>query len=77
MSEDRLASCRAPARSATPSPRTWPGRVPPSGRCPGTGRTCWLTSARAPGLAFTGLGHTLPQETPQAFAQAVADVDGF
>jgi pimeloyl-ACP methyl ester carboxylesterase len=26
---------------------------------------------------ITGVGHNLPQETPQAFAQAVIDVDGF
>jgi hypothetical protein len=24
-----------------------------------------------------GIGHNLPQEAPQAFTQAVADVDGF
>ena len=24
-----------------------------------------------------GIGHNLPQEAPQAFAQAVVDVDGF
>ena len=24
-----------------------------------------------------GVGHNLPQEAPQAFAQAIADVDGF
>jgi pimeloyl-ACP methyl ester carboxylesterase len=24
-----------------------------------------------------GVGHNLPQEAPQAFAQAVIDVDGF
>ena len=24
-----------------------------------------------------GVGHNLPQEAPQAFAQAVADVDGY
>jgi pimeloyl-ACP methyl ester carboxylesterase len=24
-----------------------------------------------------GVGHNLPQEAPQAFAQAVKDVDGF
>jgi pimeloyl-ACP methyl ester carboxylesterase len=24
-----------------------------------------------------GIGHNLPQEAPQAFAQAVGDVDGF
>ena len=24
-----------------------------------------------------GVGHNLPQEAPQAFAQAVVDVDGF
>jgi len=24
-----------------------------------------------------GIGHNLPQEAPQAFAQAVIDVDGF
>ena len=26
---------------------------------------------------ITGVGHNLPQEAPQAFAQAVIDVDGF
>lgn len=25
----------------------------------------------------SGIGHNLPQEAPQAFAQAVVDVDGF
>jgi pimeloyl-ACP methyl ester carboxylesterase len=24
-----------------------------------------------------GVGHNLPQEAPQAFAQAIADIDGF
>jgi hypothetical protein len=24
-----------------------------------------------------GVGHNLPQEAPQAFAQAIVDVDGF
>jgi hypothetical protein len=24
-----------------------------------------------------GIGHNLPQEAPQAFAQAVVDVDGY
>jgi hypothetical protein len=24
-----------------------------------------------------GIGHNLPQEAPQAFAQAIVDVDGF
>jgi hypothetical protein len=24
-----------------------------------------------------GIGHSLPQEAPQAFAQAVVDVDGY
>ena len=33
--------CSGPARSAVPSPRTWPGWVLRSGRCPGTGRPRW------------------------------------
>jgi pimeloyl-ACP methyl ester carboxylesterase len=28
-------------------------------------------------LITGGVGHNLPQEAPQAFAQAVIDVDGF
>jgi hypothetical protein len=28
-------------------------------------------------LITGGVGHNLPQEAPQAFAQAVVDVDGF
>jgi pimeloyl-ACP methyl ester carboxylesterase len=28
-------------------------------------------------LISGGIGHNLPQEAPQAFAQAVIDVDGF
>jgi hypothetical protein len=28
-------------------------------------------------LVKGGVGHNLPQEAPQAFAQAVFDVDGF
>lgn len=28
-------------------------------------------------LITGGIGHNLPQEAPQAFAQAVIDVDGF
>jgi hypothetical protein len=28
-------------------------------------------------LITGGIGHNLPQEAPQAFAQAVVDVDGF
>jgi hypothetical protein len=34
-----------------------------------------LTSARAPGRVFTGVGHNPLQEVAQAFTQAV--VDGF
>jgi pimeloyl-ACP methyl ester carboxylesterase len=26
---------------------------------------------------LSGIGHNVPQEAPQAFAQAVVDVDGF
>ena len=26
---------------------------------------------------FKGIGHNVPQEAPQAFAQAVVDVDGY
>ena len=33
--------------------------------------------ARAPTRVFTGIGHNLPQQALQAFAQAVVDVDGF
>jgi hypothetical protein len=35
--------------------------------------------ARAYAQKFSGpyAGHNLPQETPQAFAQAVVDVDGY
>ena len=29
------------------------------------------------GLIKGGIGHNLPQEAPQAFAQAVIDVDGY
>jgi 8-hydroxy-5-deazaflavin:NADPH oxidoreductase len=68
---------KLPAGSATPSPRTGPGRVSPSGRCPGTGRARWPTSTRAPARAFTGVGHNLPPEAPRAFAQAATEVDGF
>jgi hypothetical protein len=28
-------------------------------------------------LITGGVGHNMPQEAPQAFAQAVVDVDGF
>ena len=28
-------------------------------------------------LVKGGIAHNLPQEAPQAFAQAVADIDGF
>jgi pimeloyl-ACP methyl ester carboxylesterase len=28
-------------------------------------------------LLTGGIGHNIPQEAPQAFAQAVIDVDGF
>ena len=33
--------------------------------------------ARAPARAFTGIGHNLPQQALQAFAQTVTDVDGL
>ena len=29
------------------------------------------------GLIDGGIGHNLPQEAPQAFAQAIVDVDSF
>ena len=29
------------------------------------------------GLIRGGVGHNLPQEAPQAFAQAVVDADGY
>jgi hypothetical protein len=77
MSEDRPASGSVAAQLAMPSPRTWPGKVSPPGRCLGIGRTCWLTSARAPGRVFAGVGHNLPQEAPQAHARAVVNGDGF
>ena len=52
------------------------------GRCerraaPGSQRLCEeiLRQVRAP-AHHGGIGHNLPQEAPQAFAQAVIDVDG-
>jgi hypothetical protein len=37
-----------------------------------SGTLCYI------GKGFTGgIGHNLPQEAPQAFAQAVMDVDGL
>jgi len=40
----------------------------------------WIPSCNRPrrgSLVTGGIGHNLPQEAPQAFAQAVVDVDGF
>jgi hypothetical protein len=33
-------------------------------------------SARAQARVFTGIGHNLPEQAPQAFIQVVVDADG-
>ena len=53
--------CSGPARSEVPSPRTWPGWVSRSGRCPGTGR-----AALAGGIDWRAADVTDPEAAADA-----------
>jgi hypothetical protein len=37
----------------------------------------WLKASHSHRIIKGGIGHNLPQEAPQAFAEAVVDVDGY
>jgi hypothetical protein len=86
MSEDRLHitfgignAGSALARSGRPAvSRHWPTPRSPAARRPST--TSITSPSRstitAGGSVSGGVRHNMPQEAPQAFAQAVVDVDG-